>query len=178
MREGDQQGLRLQNFYAEICKLCKLGRDKKACSLTLMLDNFVYCGNNCRELSSTEPDLVNLGTIQSLLNCNEKQASLPEWKKNQQHGRMAYFYHGKRICMSENISFLTLPTEQPILQPGETLQEEWFKFMYPWKCKTAPQQCIFCQNSGISSVVKFIKNIAEEQALLMNQRHTVTFKSH
>lgn len=88
---------KVQKFYSETCH-CRLGADEKACSLTLTLDDFADSRNNCRELSSTELDLVILGTIQSSLNCNEKSIS-GRAEKNRQHTRMAYYYHGKRICM-------------------------------------------------------------------------------
>lgn len=65
---------KVQKFYAETWK-CKLGLDEKVCSLTLTLDDFVDSRNNCKELSSTELDLVILGTIQSSLNCNDSSTS-------------------------------------------------------------------------------------------------------
>jgi len=77
---------KLQKFYAETCE-CKLGPDEKACSLTLTLDDFADSRNNCKELSSTELDLLILGTIHFSLNCNdtsisgrvEKIGSIQEW---------------------------------------------------------------------------------------------------
>ena len=58
---------RVQKFYREACK-CKSAENEKACSSILTLEDFVESRNNCRELTSTELDLVMLGTIQSSLN--------------------------------------------------------------------------------------------------------------
>ena len=65
---------RVQKFYEELCK-CKLAKNKKACSTPLTLDDFFDCRKNSSELSSTELDLVLLGAIHSLLNCNEISTS-------------------------------------------------------------------------------------------------------
>ena len=74
---------KVQKFFAEICN-CKLGPDDNTCSLTLMLDDIADSRNNCRELTSTELDLVILGTIQSSLNCNDSSVS-GRVEKDQQH---------------------------------------------------------------------------------------------
>ena len=88
---------KVERFFEETCK-CKLAEDEKPCSLTLTLDDFVDCQSNCSELSSTELDLVILGAIQCSLNCHESSTS-GRAEKERQNTRMAYYYHGKRICM-------------------------------------------------------------------------------
>ena len=88
---------KVERFFEETCK-CKLAEDEKPCSLTLTLDDFVDCQSNCSELSSTELDLVILGAIQCSLNCHESSTS-GRAEKERQNKRMAYYYHGKRICM-------------------------------------------------------------------------------
>lgn len=87
----------VERFYEETCK-CKLAADEKPCSKTLTLDDFVHCRNNCSELSSTELDLVILGAIQCSLNCHESSTS-GRAEKERRNTRMAYYYHGKRICI-------------------------------------------------------------------------------
>ena len=89
--------VRVERFFKKTCK-CKLAADEKPCSLTLTIDDFVDCRSNCCELSSTELDLVILGAIQCLLNCHESSTS-GRAEKGRQNTRMAYYYHGKRICM-------------------------------------------------------------------------------
>lgn len=152
-------------FCAETCK-CKLGPDEKACSLTLTLDNFVDSQNNCKELSSTELDLVLLGTIQSSLNCNDTSIS-GRVEKNRQRARMAYFYHGKRICMK---TFLFL----------HGIHSNWLYSLvrHYWKngltlrvrgnAKRLPSSASSAET--VEQVVKFIKNTAEEQAFLLPGR--------
>ena len=76
---------------------CKFGEGEKPCSASLSLDEFIDSRNNCHELTSTELDLVILGAIQSSLNCNEVSISGQSHKHCQQT-RMAFYYHGKRIC--------------------------------------------------------------------------------
>ena len=142
---------KVENFYEETCH-CKLGEDEKACSLSLTINDFIESRNNCKELSSTELDLVILGIIQSSLNCNETSVS-GRVEKARQHARMEYFYHGKRICMK---TFLFLHCIHNNRFYSLVKQEKWFNFTCPWKCKTA-----------VERVVKFIKNTAEEQALLL-----------
>ena len=63
----------VQKFYEETCKY-KLTENKKACSTTLTLDGFVDCRSSCL-LWSTELDLVLLGAVHCLLNCNKISTS-------------------------------------------------------------------------------------------------------
>ena len=156
---------KVQKFYTETCK-CKLGAEEQACSTTLTIDDFTECRNNCNELSSTELDLVILGIIQSSLNCNETSIS-GRVEKNRQHARMCYFYHGKRICMKtflflhclQNFRFYSLVKHYR--KNGLTLRTHGNAKRLPSSSSSA---------ETVEQVVKFINNIAEEQALLLPRR--------
>ena len=66
---------KVKKFWENTCR-CKLAEGDKPCSTTLSLDDFYDSRNNCNELSSAELDLV----------------------KQRKVSRMAFYYHGKRIC--------------------------------------------------------------------------------
>ena len=156
---------KLQKFYAETCE-CQLGPDEKACSLTLTVDDFADSRNNCKELSSTELDLVILGTIQSSLNCNDTSIS-GRVEKNRQHARMAYFYHGKRICM-KTFLFLHCIHNNRFYSLVRHYRKNGLTLRVHGNAKRLPSSVSSAET--VEQVVKFIKNTAEEQALLLPGR--------
>ena len=152
---------KVQAFYSETCK-CKMGVGEMACSATLSLEDITDCRNNCSELSSAELDLVILGIIHSSLNCSETSIS-GRVEKTHQSTRMSFSYHGKRICKK---AFLFLHCLQYFRfhslvkhykKNGLTLQTHG-------NVKRLPSSASI---ETVERVVKFIKNIAEEQALLL-----------
>ena len=154
---------KVQAFYSETCK-CKMGVGEMACSATLSLEDITDCRNNCSELSSAELDLVILGIIHSSLNCSETSIS-GRVEKARQSTRMC-FSHGKRICKK---TFLFLHCLQYFRfhslvkhykKNGLTLQTHG-------NVKRLPSSASI---ETLEQVVKFIKNIAEEQALLLPGR--------
>ena len=156
---------KVQKFYAETCK-CKLGPDEKACSFTLTLDDFLDSRNNCKELSSMELDLVILGTIQSSLNCNDTSIS-GRVEKNRQHARMSYFYHGKRICM-RTFLFLHCIQNNRFYSLVRHYRKNGLTLRVHGNAKRLPSSASSAET--VEQVVKFIKNTAEEQALLLPGR--------
>ena len=156
---------KVQKFYTETCK-CKLGPDEKACSLILTLDDFVESRNNCKELSSTELDLVLLGTIQSSLNCNDTSIS-GRVEKNRQHARMAYFYHGKRICM-KTFLFLHGIHNNRLYSLVRHYRKNGLTLRVHGNAKRLPSSASAAET--VEQVVKFIKTTAEEQAFLLPGR--------
>ena len=156
---------KVQKFYAETCK-CKLGPDEKACSLTLALDDFVESRNNCKELSSTELDLVLLGTIQSSLNCNDPSIS-GRVEKNRQLARMAYFYHGKRICM-KTFLFLHGIHNNQLYSLVRHYWKNGLTLRVHGNAKRLPSSASSAET--VEQEVKFIKSTVEEQAFLLSGR--------
>ena len=143
-----------------------MGVGEMACSATLSIDDITECRNNCSELSSTELDLVILGIIHSSLNCSETTIS-GRVEKTRQSTRMSFSYHGKRICKK---TFLLL----------HCLQYFWFHSLVKHykkngltlrthgNAKRLPSSASSIET--VERVVKFIKNVAEKQALLLPGR--------
>ena len=156
---------KVEKFYEETCH-CKLGEEEKACSLSLSINNFIESRNNCKELSSTELDLVILGTIQSSLNCNETSVS-GRVEKAWQHARMAYFYHGKRICM-RTFLFLHCIHNNRFYSLAKHYRKNGLTLRVHGNVKRLPSSA--CSAETVERVVKFIKNTAEAQALLLPGR--------
>ena len=144
---------KLQKFYAETCE-CKLGPDEKACSLTLTLDDFADSRNNCKELSSTE------------LDCNDTSIS-GRVEKNRQHARMAYFYHGKRICM-KTFLFLHCIHNNRFYSLVRHYRKNGLTLRVHGNAKRLPSSVSSAET--VEQVVKFIKNTTGEQALLLPGR--------
>lgn len=156
---------KVQKFYADTCK-CKLGTDEKACSLSLTVDEFVDCRNNCIELSSAELDLVILGIIHSCLNCDD--ISISSRKENmRKNDRMAYFYHGKRICM-RTFLFLHNIHRYRFYSLVKHYKKNGLTLRVHGNSKRLPS-CA-CSSETVEHVIKFINNVAEEQALLLPGR--------
>ena len=49
--------------------------------------------------------------------------------------------------LHEDISVSALSPRKSILQPGQALQEKWFKSASPWQQETTAKQCIVHRNS-------------------------------
>ena len=77
---------------------CAHSDKENHCSSTIPLEDVVDCRNSCAELSSTELDLVILGTIHSSINCDEVSHS-GRTEKICQRTRIPFFFHGKQICL-------------------------------------------------------------------------------
>ena len=156
---------KVEKFYEETCR-CKLGEDEKACSLSLTINDFIESRNNCKELSSTELDLVILGIIQSSLNCNKTSVS-GRVEKACQLARMEYFYHGKRICM-KTFLFLHCIHNNLFYSLVKHYRKNGLTLRVHGNAKRLPSSA--CSAETVERVVKFIKNTAEEQVLLLPGR--------
>ena len=155
---------KINAFYTNTCN-CELGESDQACSRSLPLSDFMDSRNNCHELSSVELDFVILGAIQSSINCSDVSVS-GRSEKNRKQLRMTFSYHGKRICRTTFLflhcigknKFCSLLKHK---ENGLSLRVHGNKKRPPsW---TVPSQ-------AVEQVVKFILNVAEEQALLLPGR--------
>lgn len=155
----------MQKFYSDTCK-CKSGADERSCSVTLTLDEFIDCRNNCTELSSAELDLVLLGIIHSCLNCDDVSTSGRK-EKNRQHLRMTYFYHGKRICM-KTFLFLHNIHRYRFYSLVKHYRKNGLTLRVHGNAKRLPSST--CSPETVERVIKFIRNVAEEQALILPGR--------
>jgi len=153
---------KVQAFYSETCK-CKMGAGEMACSAMLSLDDVTECQNNCNELSSTELDLVVLGITHSSLNCNETSIS-GKAEKNRQSTRMCFFYHRKRIC-KKTCLFLHCLQSYRFHSLVKHYRKNGLTLRTHGNLKRLPSST--SSTETVEQVVKFIKNVAEEQALLL-----------
>ena len=156
---------KVDTFFANTCN-CKFGEDEKACSRSLSLDDFFDSRNNCHELSSTELDLVILGAIQSSLNCNEVSVSGRSHKHRKQP-RMAFYYHGKRIC-KKTFLFLHCLNKNRFCSLVKHYRKNGLTLRVHGNKKRLPSSAF--SSETIERVVKFILNVAKEQALLLPGR--------
>ena len=157
--------VKVERFFEETCKF-KLAEDEKPCSLTLTLDDFVDCRSNCSELSSTELDLVILGAIQCSLNCHESSTS-GRAEKERQNTRMAYYYHGKRICM-RTFLFLHCLQKNRFYSLVKHYRKNGLSLRVHGNKKRLPSSA--SSTETVERVIKFILNVAEEQALILPGR--------
>lgn len=153
---------KVKTFWENTCR-CKLAEGDKPCSTTLSLDDFYDSRNNCNELSSAELDLVILGAIQSSLNCNEISVSGTS-EKQRKVSRMAFYYHGKRICR-ESFLFLHCLSKNRFCSLVKHYRINGLTLRVHGNKKWLPSSAFSTET--VENVVKFITNIAEEQALLL-----------
>ena len=64
----------VEEFVKNTCE-CSQGYQGKPCRSTIQLQDIIDCRNNCFELTSSELDLVTLGTGHASLNCDEVSRS-------------------------------------------------------------------------------------------------------
>ena len=156
---------KVEKFISDTCN-CKLGEDGQACSTSIPLDDIRVSRNNCHELSSTELDLVVLGAIQSSLNCGEVSESGRSEKKRERT-RMTFYFHGKRIC-KEAFLFLHCISRTKFCSLVKHYKKNGLTLRSHGNKKRLPSSTFSAET--VENVVKFILNVAEDQALLLPGR--------
>ena len=152
-------------FYSNTCQ-CKFGENEQACSRSITISDFLDSRNNCHELSSTELDFVILGAIQSSLNCSDVSAS-GRTEKNRKLSRMSFFFHGKRICR-KTFLFLHCISKNKFCSLIKHYRDNGLSLRVHGNKKRLPSWTV--PSETVEKVVKYILNIAEEQALLLPGR--------
>ena len=156
---------KVEKFISDTCN-CKFGEGGQACSTTISLDDVHVSRNNCHELSSTELDLVVLGAIQSSLNCGEVSESGRSEKKRERT-RMTFYFHGKRIC-KEAFLFLHCISRTKFCSLVKHYKKNGLTLRSHGNKKRLPSSTFSAET--VENVVKFILNVAEDQALLLPGR--------
>ena len=156
---------KVEKFITDTCN-CKFGDGRQECSTTISLDDIHFSRDNCPELSSTEPHLVVLGAIQSSLNCGEVSESGRSEKKRERT-RMTFFFHGKRIC-KEAFLFLHCISRTKFRSLVKHYKKNGLTLRSHGNKKRLPSSTFSAET--VENVVKFILNIAEDQALLLPGR--------
>ena len=161
---------KINTFYTNTCN-CKLRENDQVCSKSLSVGDFMDSRNNCHELSSTELDFVILGAIQSSINCSDVSVS-GKSEKNRRQLPMTFFYHGKKIYRTK---FLFLPCigKNKFCSLVKHYRKNELSLHVHGNQKWPPSWTVPSQT--VKQVMKFILNVAEEQALLL-PRHAPGFK--
>ena len=156
---------KVQAFVTKTCGRAH-GYKGSPCSSTIQVEDIVDCRNNCAELSSTELDLVILGMIHSAINCDQVSYS-GRAEKTRQRTRMPFYFHSHRICLKTFLfmhrlhknRFYSLVKHYRL--NGLSLRTHGNKKRLPSSAFSA---------ATVEQVVKFIMNVAEDQALLLPGR--------
>ena len=149
-------------FNRETCG-CTLPEKGKSCSSTITKEEFIHCQKNCTELTLTELDMVLLGTIHSCINCSDMSISGRKetiWKRI----RTPFFYHEKRICR-QTFLFLHRIRQQTFYSLFRHYKKNGLSVHMHGNKKRLPSSTT--SHETIKEVVKFIINVAEDQALLL-----------
>ena len=145
---------------------CTHGDKGTSCSSTIRLEDIINCRNNCAELSSTELDLVILGMIQSAINCDEVSNS-GRAEKKRQRARMPFSFHGHRICL-KTFLFMHRLHKTRFYSLVKHYRKNGLSLRTHGNKKRLPSSAFSAET--IERVVKFILNVAEEQALILPGR--------
>ena len=156
---------KVEAFVSKTCG-CTYGKEEAPRSSTIKLEDIIDCRNNCAELTSAELNLVILGTIHSSINYDAVSYSGRAVKKRQRT-RMPFYFHGHKICQRtflfihriHKTRFYTLVKHYR--KNGLSLHNHGNK-------KRLPSSTFSTET--IERVVKFIMNVAEDQALLLPGR--------
>ena len=156
---------KVEAFVRETCG-CKLTEQEKPCSSAIPKEEFIDCRKNCMELSSTELDMVLLGAIHSSINCSDISTS-GGIETTRKRTRTPFFYHGKRIYR-KTFLFLHCIHQQRFYSLLKHYKKNGLSVRLHGNNKRLPSST--CSAETIENVVKFIGNVAEDQALLLPGR--------
>ena len=118
------------------------------------------------ELTSTELDMAILGTIHSSINCSDISIS-GGIETARKRTRTPFFYHGKRICR-KTFLFLHHIHQKRFYSLLKHYKKSGLSVRVHGNNKRLPSST--CSPETIENVVKFIGNVAEDQALLLPGR--------
>ena len=155
----------MEEFVKNTCE-CSQGDQGKSCSSTIHLQDIIDCRNSCFELTSSELDLVILGTIHASLNCDEVSRS-GRREQQRQRTRMPFYYHNRRICF-KTFLFMHRIHQTRFDSLVKHYKSNGLSLRMHGNNKRLPSTA--CSADTIERVVKFITNVAEEQALLLPGR--------
>ena len=140
--------------------------EEKPCSSTFLLEDIIDCRNNCAELESSELDLVILGIVQSAINCDEVSSSGRKEAKRQRT-RVTLSFHGQRICL-KTFLFMHRLHKTRFYSLVKHYQKNGLTLRTHGNTKRLPSSAFSVET--VERVVKFIMNVAEDQALLLPGR--------
>ena len=149
---------KVEAFIRETCG-CTLAEKGKPCSSTITKEEFIDCRNNCTELTPTE-----LGTIHSSINCSDMSISGRK-EAIRKRIRTPFFYHGKRICRQ---TFLHCIWQRRFYRLLRHYKKNSLSVRMHGNKTRLPSSTT--SHETIEEVVKFITNVAEDQALLLPGR--------
>ena len=156
---------KVEKLISDSCN-CKFGDGRQVCSTTIPLDDICVSRNNCHELSSTELDLIVLGASQSSLNFSEVSESGRSERKRERT-RMTFYFHGKRIC-KEAYLFLHCISRTKFCSLVKHYKKNGLTLCSHENKKRLPSSTFSAET--VENAVKFILNVAEDQALLLPGR--------
>ena len=162
---GASERSKVEAFMRETCG-CALGDNGKSCSTTVKSEDIADCRNNCAELNSSELDLVILGMIHSSINCDEVSISGRKERKRQRT-RIPFYFHGHRICL-KTFLFMHRLHKTRFYSLVKHYRTNGLTLRSHRNRKRLPSSA--CSAEPIERVVKFIMNVAEDQALLLPGR--------
>ena len=145
---------------------CTYGKEEAPCSSTIKLEDIIDCRNNCAELTSAELDLVILGTIHSSINYDAVSYSGRAVKKRQRT-RMPFYFHGHKICR-RTFLFMHRIHKTRFYSLVKHYRKNGLSLRNHSNKKRLPS--LTFSTETIERVVKFIMNVAEDQALLLPGR--------
>ena len=156
---------KVEAFMRETCG-CTHGDNGGPCSSTVQLQEIVDSRNDCAELNSSELDLVILGMIHSSINCDEISISGRKERKRQRT-RIPFYFHGRRICL-QTFLFMHRLHKTRFYSLVKHYRTNGLTLRIHGNKKRLPSSA--CSAESIERVVKFIMNVAEDQALLLPGR--------
>lgn len=156
---------KVEEFVKKSCG-CSQGNQGNSCSSSIELQEIIDCRNNCFELTSSELDLVILGTIHASLNCDEVSTSGRK-EKQRQRTRMPFYYHNQRICL-KTFLFMDRIHQTRFYSLVKHYKRNGLSLRVHGNNKHLPSTAF--STDTIERVVKFIMNVTEEQALLLPGR--------
>ena len=155
----------MQAFLTKTCG-CAHGYKGSPCSSTIQVEDIVDCQNNRAELSLAELDLVILRMIHSAINCDQFSYS-GRAEKTRQRTRMPFYFHSHRIC-PKTFLFMHRLHKNRFYSLVKHYRLNRLSLRTHGKKKRLPSSAFSA--ATIERVVKFIMNVAEDQALLLPGR--------
>ena len=170
IRDIDKREEDILDWYSSQGCSCSLGPDGSPCFAQFSRDHYATMREDCAQLTREEKDILIMGQIMAMSNTStltrhsSHHRHTPQERKR---SRAAYFHQGNRVCL-RTFLFLHYTKKDQFLNIKASCSENGIAPRVHGNTRRLPVHALTFDD--VSRVVTFIRNYAEDHAVLLPGR--------
>ena len=146
---------------------CSFGPNNTPCCKLFSIEHYLDMQSWCAGLTTSELDMVMMGQIMSLTDTSERTTSLKHKERKRQRIRATYLHKGKRVCKTTFLYLHDIKNDKFINIQRSCINNGLTPRVHG-NTKRLPIRTLSFDD--VTHVVTFIKNYAEDHAILLPGR--------